>query len=153
VREQVAVVLGHSSGAGVDVDQAFTQLGFDSLIGVELCNRLSAATGMRLSSTLIFNYPTPHELSEHLFGLLRPAPDTGPAGAAGAAEDAGIREGLRTVPIDSLRRAGVLELILACAEAPGASGEAPVPDADAAAGELSDLDLDALVDLALDEKR
>jgi polyketide synthase 12 len=151
IREQAAVVLGHSSGAGVDVDQAFTQLGFDSLTAVELCNRLAASTGLRLPSTLVFSYPTPRELGEHLFGLLRPAPDPVSAGAAGAAEEAAIREVLRTVSIDSLRSAGVLELVLACAEASEANGDAPAADADA--DELSDLDLDALVDLALDEKR
>ncbi|MEU2929433.1 type I polyketide synthase [Streptomyces sp. NPDC007251] len=154
VRDQAAVVLGHPSGTAVDIDQAFTQLGFDSLTAVELCNRLSAATGLRLSSTLVFSYPTPRELSEHLCGRLRPEPepDTGPAEDAGKAEDAEIREVLRTVSIDSLRGAGLLEQILACAEAAGPGGDAPVADADAAAEELSDLDLDALVDLALGEK-
>ena len=72
VRDQVAVVLGHPSGTAVDADQAFTQLGFDSLTAVELCNRLAAATGLRLASTLVFSYPTPRELGRHLLGLLRP---------------------------------------------------------------------------------
>ncbi|MEU0602272.1 type I polyketide synthase [Streptomyces sp. NPDC006393] len=153
VREQVAVVFGHPSGAGVDVDEAFTRLGSDSLIAVELCNRLNAATGLRLPSTIVFSYPTPRELSEHLFGLLRPAADTGPAENAENAEDAEIREVLRTVPIDSLRRAGLLEPVLACAAAPGTGGGAPVADAGAGTDELSGLDLEALVDLALDEKR
>ncbi|MGV4982291.1 type I polyketide synthase [Streptomyces sp. NRAIS4] len=149
LREQIAVVLGHASSRGVDVDEAFTRFGFDSLTAVELCNRLNASTGLRLPSTIVFSYPTPRELSEHLFGLLRPAKDTGPAEDA---EDERIREVLRTVPIDSLRGAGVLELVLACAEAPEPSGDAPVAALDADADELSDLDLEALVDLALGEK-
>ncbi|NUS84630.1 MAG: acyl carrier protein, partial [Streptomyces sp.] len=157
VRDQVAVVLGHTSGAGVDVDQAFAQLGFDSLIAVELCNRLAAATGLRLASTLVFSYPTLRELSEHLYGLLRPA-DTAPAAQeeqAAAEEEAAIRQALASVPIAGLRAAGVLDVILACA---AAADPATPADTDAAAGaedgeELSDLDLEALVDLALDEKR
>ncbi|MEU4928280.1 type I polyketide synthase [Streptomyces yokosukanensis] len=149
VREQVAIVLGHPAGALLDVDQAFTQLGFDSLTSVELCNRLAFATGLRLPSTLVFSYPTPRELSGHLLGLLRPVPDAGPD----AAEDAEIREALRSVSIDSLRSAGLLELVLACADQPRPGGDAPVADTDAGADELSDLDLEALVDLALDEKR
>ncbi|MCT9008767.1 type I polyketide synthase [Streptomyces rhizosphaerihabitans] len=156
IRDQVAIVLGHPSSAVVDADQAFTQLGFDSLTAVELCNRLAASTGLRLPTTLIFSYPTPRELGEHLVGLLRPAPDTGPdTGAAQAADDAGIREVLRTVSIDSLRSAGVLELVLACAGPPRPDGHAPAADTgtDTGADELSDLDLEALVDLALDEKR
>ncbi|WP_229871919.1 SDR family NAD(P)-dependent oxidoreductase [Streptomyces longisporoflavus] len=158
VRDQVAVVLGHASGAAVDVDLAFTQLGFDSLTSVELCNRLASATGLRLPSTLVFSYPTPRELGEHLHELLRPATDTSPAG--GGETDEEIREVLRTISIDSLRGAGVLELVLACAARPGPGADGQPADAndqpaDAGTGadELSDLDLEALVGLALDEKR
>ncbi|MCX4633293.1 type I polyketide synthase [Streptomyces sp. NBC_01443] len=147
IRDQAAIVLGHPSGAAVDADQAFTQLGFDSLTAVELCNRLAASTGLRLASTLVFSYPTPRELGLHLLGLLRPEAD------ASADEDAAIREVLRNVSIDGLRSAGLLELVLACANPPRANGDAAAADADTAADELSDLDLDALLDLALDEKR
>ncbi|MFI9754673.1 type I polyketide synthase [Streptomyces collinus] len=153
VRDQVAVVLGHPSGAVVNVDQAFTQLGFDSLTSVELCNRLASSTGLRLPTTLVFSYPTPRELSEHLSGLLRPAADTEADTAPD--EDARIREALRNVSIDSLRAAGLLDLVLACADPRPADDDTQAADADAdtAADELTDLDLEALVDLALDEKR
>ncbi|MFE7858590.1 type I polyketide synthase [Streptomyces sp. NPDC057403] len=150
VREQVAVVLGHTSGAGVDIDQAFTQLGFDSLTAVELCNRLSAETGLRLPSTLVFSYPTPNELGEHLFGLLRPQPDTQPAQDA---DEARIREILRTVSVDRLRSAGLLELVLAVADPAGENGDETAAAAVTDADDLSDMDLEALVDLALEEKR
>ncbi|MEV6173545.1 type I polyketide synthase [Streptomyces sp. NPDC051954] len=142
VRDQVAIVLGHPSGAVVEADQPFTQLGFDSLTSVELCNRLSATTGLRLPTTLVFSYPTPHELGEYLLGLLRPAPDTA------ALEDAEIRETLRNISIDSLRSAGILAQVLACATPSDTDGRMPHTDDDA--GELADLDLDALVDLALE---
>ncbi|MGW1965201.1 type I polyketide synthase [Streptomyces sp. NPDC001935] len=145
VREQVAVVFGHPSGASVDVDEAFTRLGSDSLIAVELCNRLNASTGLRLPSTIVFSYPTPRELSDHVSDLLRPETDTGPGPAD---DDAAIRELLRTVSIDSLRSAGVLEQVLACATT-GAT--TPATDEAAGAEPLSDLDLEALVDLALEE--
>ncbi|MEU8434174.1 type I polyketide synthase [Streptomyces sp. NPDC029216] len=152
VGDQAAVVLGHPAGTVVDADQAFTQLGFDSLTAVELCNRLAAATGLRLPSTLVFNYPTPRELALHLLGLLRPGPDADPARDAQDAQDEEIREALRTVPIEALRRAGVLEALLACARAARPDGE---PEAAGATGadELAGMDLDALLDLALDEKR
>jgi acyl carrier protein len=65
VCSNAATVLGHST-ADVNADDAFGDLGFDSLTAVELRNRLKIATGLTLSPTLIFDQPTPGALAEHL---------------------------------------------------------------------------------------
>ncbi|MEU5406098.1 SDR family NAD(P)-dependent oxidoreductase [Nocardia asteroides] len=58
VREHAAAVLGHDSAGSIHPELPFTELGFDSISGVELQVRLAEATGVALPKTLVFDHPT-----------------------------------------------------------------------------------------------
>ncbi|WUH89372.1 SDR family NAD(P)-dependent oxidoreductase [Streptomyces sp. NBC_00433] len=65
-RSAAAVLLGRGDGGQIDPDRNFRDLGFDSLLAVELRNRLKTATGMTLPAGVVFDYPTPAALAGYL---------------------------------------------------------------------------------------
>ena len=77
VRTQAAVVLGYDEGpSAVEPGRAFKEIGFDSVTAVDLRNRLSAASGLRLPATVVFDYASPKALAEHLRSGLCPDGDS-----------------------------------------------------------------------------
>lgn len=138
VCEHAAAVSGHPGGHAIDHDRAFGDLGFDSMVGVELRNRLTSHTGLALSRTLIFDYPTPSALADHLRRQLL-------HDEAGESDDEDIWSTLRKIPVRELRRTGLLEKLLLLAGAP----ETPAAEAHSEADDIDSLSPDALIAMAL----
>ncbi len=66
VREQVGEVLGFAPSFVLDPDRGLGELGIDSLLSLELKNRLQASIGQSLPSTLVYDHPTVSALVEFL---------------------------------------------------------------------------------------
>lgn len=59
---QAAEVIGYTDTVTVSPTDSFKELGFDSLLSVDLRNRLNAATGLRLPAEAVLKHPTPRAL-------------------------------------------------------------------------------------------
>ncbi|MFY7634064.1 type I polyketide synthase [Streptomyces sp. NY05-11A] len=75
VADHAAAVLGHTDRQSVPPDQAFSAVGFDSMLAVQFRNRLRATTGLPLAATAVFDHPTPLALADHLHEGLCGVPD------------------------------------------------------------------------------
>ncbi len=138
VCEHAAAVLGHPGGRAIHRERAFGDLGFDSLTGVELRNRLKTDTRLVLSRTLVFDYPTPTALADHLRQqLLHDDHDE--------SDDEKIWSSLRKIPLSDLRRTGLLDKLLILAGGP----QNGLPDPTVSGDIIDSLSPDALIAMAL----
>jgi acyl carrier protein len=79
--KQLGKVL-HMDPSQIDPSSTFASLGMDSVMSLELRNRLESDLGLRLSPTLLFTYSTPVSLTAHLVEKVAPSPNSPPSAQA-----------------------------------------------------------------------
>lgn len=125
LRDQVAGVL-RLAPARIAVNRPFKALGMDSLMALELRNRLEAGLGVTLSATMVWNHPTIAQLAPFLagrMGIELEAPAGGGARAGETNGTAAARDPAASVP------------------APVPAGERPAASAGAVTADLADEEL------------
>ncbi len=109
-----ALIVGHLADTlklqrgAIEKDRQFSEYGVDSVVGIELVNRIGKSLGLKLKTTVLFDYPTVSALAEHVVqqhgaslkgpaagGAPKPAPR---AAVAGSQVFGGPRGGAKAVP-------------------------------------------------------
>ncbi|MFD7409814.1 SDR family NAD(P)-dependent oxidoreductase [Streptomyces sp. NPDC059866] len=150
VLTDVALVLGHGDPRHLSADQAFRDLGFDSLTAVELRNRINQRTGLKLTATAVFDHPSPHALVDHLLDRLTPTPaetqNTGePTYEQVMADLARVRNHLAALELTGTQRAALAATFRGLAQ-PWTNGEPVAVAADPAPSGLESASADEVLD-------
>jgi acyl carrier protein len=83
IEKHAVAILGLDPSSHIDPAEPLHDLGFDSLMAVELRNALSVYVREDLPATLVFDYPTVESLADYLADLLmEPEADEVPARVA-----------------------------------------------------------------------
>jgi len=144
VRGYVAAVLGQDEPEAVEAHRAFSELGFDSIIAVELRNQLNRATGLKLPATVVFDYPNTSAVAGYLREILM-LDGTGRVDS----EEETLRRVLATTAISRFRDAGILDALMRLADP---DSESPESDGGGRAEDIDNLDAESLVRMALDSE-
>jgi pimaricinolide synthase PimS1 len=160
VKREVAAVLGLASAEKLSNQQVLKQLGLDSLMAVELRNRLSQSAQLPLQTTLAFDYPTPLAIAELLhkrMTITSAEPRNSSARAAAGDDDdrppanpaCALRWALGRITEEQLRESGLLPQILQLAHASNGAGREAARDAMQVAEALTVAEMDEALDAVL----
>jgi len=97
LKEQLAAMLKLSIER-IDTETNFMELGFDSIIAVQLRKRLLDDIGVRVDATTMFRYPSVRQLARHLVETHRDAIDRSLTDASAAAEPRALAPGVTDAP-------------------------------------------------------
>lgn len=108
VQQQAVQVLGFGPSRRLEPHKRLFEVGMDSLMAVELQNRLQESLDMRLSKTLVFDYPTVQFLADFLATQLLETEEAPPPAGTGSEWMSGLLD-----EIDALSEEEAENLLLA----------------------------------------
>jgi hypothetical protein len=101
LQQQAAQVLAMDAAQLPDARRPLNELGFDSLTGVEFCNRVGRVTGQHLNPMLLFDHPTLENLAGYVVRDLLHL-EAGPAAPAAADDETPTDEAEREQKLDDV---------------------------------------------------
>ncbi|CAM2068431.1 Type I polyketide synthase [Sulfidibacter corallicola] len=151
LRAEVAAVLALPDADSVAEDAPLSELGLDSLMAVEIRNRLSKLAPSGLPTTLLFDYPTLSALGDYMMTHVTPAAS---APARAELDRPAMDKLLAAITVEDLERAGLFSAVLQVALDKGEPADVPaeageITDYLAEAAQLSDADIDDELDMIL----
>ncbi|NJP69145.1 beta-ketoacyl reductase, partial [Streptomyces spiramenti] len=153
IRTEAALLLEHDGPQAIEPERSFSELGFDSLAAVGFRNKLTLATRTRLPATLIFDYPNARALARHLAEELAPEDEAeGEQEEITGDTEQRVRELLGSIPLASLREAGLLNSLLELADGRPAPDRDDTGAVDRSGGDgesIDAMDTEALINMAL----
>jgi NAD(P)-dependent dehydrogenase (short-subunit alcohol dehydrogenase family)/acyl carrier protein len=97
VQREVCDILGLDLNASLDPARGFAQMGLDSLMAIDLRNRLQKVLGRSLPSPVVFNYPNVRALATYLAG-----DSASPAASAPAVAPSSVPASARPLAADEI---------------------------------------------------
>jgi NAD(P)-dependent dehydrogenase (short-subunit alcohol dehydrogenase family)/acyl carrier protein len=147
VSAEASLVLRLEGHTSLNLDQSLRDLGLDSLMAIELRNRLQVMCGRSLPATLLFDYPTTNALTKYMITEMELGHELASSridSATDFLDDQELRRRLDTISLTKLRASGLLGKLLDLVESTAESSNENSIEA-----QIDEMSIDDLVAAAL----
>ena len=105
VQKTIEQAVTDTIGQSIDMESPLMEAGVDSLASSELVNKINDDMGVSLAPTILFDYPTIQDLTEHLVHMLKgPESKTHPTDMVAMVPDQGVSQEVTTTVVSSAIR-------------------------------------------------
>ena len=105
VQKTIEQAVTDTVGQSIDMESPLMEAGVDSLASSELVSKINDDMGVSLAPTILFDYPTIQDLTEHLVHMLKgPESKTHPTDMVAMVPDQGVSQEVTTTVVSSAIR-------------------------------------------------